>query len=247
MNRSALAPFLLSVFLAASNALAEEPPLGEIHGTLMINGKEPAAYANLVIVGTRRGTQVDDRGEFRVTKIPPGLCVIRVMYPGMEPVADTLRLSAGESRELHLVLDAPWLLPGWPKQHARAVRLGSDCDHELGDQAQYAPVSRLDAENPSGRFSLSVPQTKAWKLIAGYKLPRPDASLSIVVRNNEGRIVRTLRSGPGSRAASVDWDLRNDAGNDFVPGRYVIEFSTPTDTLRLGCCLRASVRNTIEL
>src|SRR5262249_37147787 len=54
-------------------------------------------YANVVILGTRRGTQTDDGGHFRITAVPPGRWQLLVDAIGLPKVSEWIDVVAGDT------------------------------------------------------------------------------------------------------------------------------------------------------
>lgn len=238
MSPALISPLLGLLLVAAPSPAPGDTANGELRGFLRLASGRPAAYANVVVVGTRRGAQVDEKGSFRITEVPPGTQTLRVLLVGYFSVMDTVDVPAGGVRDLDLLLD-PWNLKGRPGVEAPQVRLAADCGGQLhGYHPDPSGLQRAAAANGSGTFSIAVNPRSPWDLTCGYQLRVPGTPLTIAVLDHWPKVVRTLRSGPGKPAADVNWDVRDDAGAVCDDGRYSIRFSTPNDTLTLDCCLR---------
>ena len=98
LPRRLSALFLFAVCIAGSLAaradLACAQATGTITGRILI-GKEPGAYANVIIVGTRRGAQADEAGNFTITLVPVGQQTIRVLLTGYDPKTVAVSVNAG--------------------------------------------------------------------------------------------------------------------------------------------------------
>ena len=72
------------------------PTAGTVTGRVINTRGEPLAYANVVVLGTRRGTATDENGDFKIEDVPPGVHQIKVQAIGYEPqVVQTPQVQAG--------------------------------------------------------------------------------------------------------------------------------------------------------
>jgi len=84
--------------LAAGVALRVDVASAQATGTVtgrVLAGKEPGGFANVIVVGTRRGAQADENGNFTITLVPVGQQTIRVLLTGYEPKSLVLAVNAG--------------------------------------------------------------------------------------------------------------------------------------------------------
>ena len=88
--------------LGALAALSLLPPPTPAHAqaTATVKGRVmgsngPGAYANVIILGTRRGAQTDDEGNFTITLVPVGSYTMRIQLPGTEPKSQAITVNAG--------------------------------------------------------------------------------------------------------------------------------------------------------
>jgi iron complex outermembrane recepter protein len=89
---------ILFVFcLIAVNTLAQT---GKIKGTIKTANQEPAAYVNVVIKGTQKGTTSNVHGQFEIKSIQPGSHVLSISYVGFEPKDIPVEIVAGETTTL---------------------------------------------------------------------------------------------------------------------------------------------------
>ena len=78
------------LFLVASDST------GTITGRVLVGAdRVPVRGANVIVVGTRRGTQTDDDGSFRIERVPPGIQTIRVLSLGHAAKSESLEVHAG--------------------------------------------------------------------------------------------------------------------------------------------------------
>ena len=94
-------------------ALAEElfPELaslqvGWIRGRVFV-GTYDGAYANVLVMGKRLGAVADERGIFSISTVPAGVCSLRAMVPGSDPLTAWTTVRAGETTFVELRLPAP--------------------------------------------------------------------------------------------------------------------------------------------
>jgi hypothetical protein len=76
---------LLLILLAP--AASAEPAASDSVGTILgrlVSGPDssPIADMNVIAIGTRRGTQTDDEGRFRLTQVPVGPQTLRLLGLG---------------------------------------------------------------------------------------------------------------------------------------------------------------------
>jgi hypothetical protein len=92
----------LAVTIAGSaSGQAESPTTGSIHGRVLLDGR-PAGFALVVVLGTRRGAQTDEAGNFRVTLVPPGRWQVKVIGLGTRPSTAAASVTAGGDTPLEI-------------------------------------------------------------------------------------------------------------------------------------------------
>ena len=100
--------FLLLMFLvtllAPTVAVAQAP--ATIEG--VVKDKESGEfldYANVLLVGTTRGTMSLGGGLFYFQGMPPGTYTVKILYLGYAPVEKTVTLKGGETNKLTFALE----------------------------------------------------------------------------------------------------------------------------------------------
>ncbi len=83
---------LVALFALPSPASAQAT--ATVKGRVM-QGKEPGAYANVIVLGSRRGAAADENGYFTITLVPVGQHTLRVMQAGVEPKNQLINVNAG--------------------------------------------------------------------------------------------------------------------------------------------------------
>jgi len=87
--------FLLIAQILTSSELPET--LGTLEGRVLDARDRPVGFANVMVFGTRRGAQTDEKGRFILTLVPPGRHVVRILYTGIAPLTDTLDVVPGRN------------------------------------------------------------------------------------------------------------------------------------------------------
>jgi outer membrane receptor for ferrienterochelin and colicin len=91
---SAIVVFLLAALAVFGARRAEAQATGTISGQV-VAGKEPAEFANVIVLGTRRGAMTDENGRFTITQVPIGSHTIKVQAPGYDPKQQVVVVNAG--------------------------------------------------------------------------------------------------------------------------------------------------------
>src|SRR5260221_4888838 len=91
--------FLVAVLAAGTlgsfgNASAQAT--GTVTGRV-VAGKEPQGFANVIILGTRRGAASDESGNFTITLVPVGTYQLKVQPLGFEPKTLSISVNAGSN------------------------------------------------------------------------------------------------------------------------------------------------------
>ncbi len=89
---------LLFVGAVLAPWLAPQPAFAQAMGTVkgrVMEGKQPGAYANVVVLGSRRGGATDDDGYFTIPNVPVGAYTLKVQLTGFEPKSLAITVNAG--------------------------------------------------------------------------------------------------------------------------------------------------------
>jgi len=101
---------LLTLALAAS---AGAQQTGTITGTVMERGSDkPIDAAQVTVVGTRLGAQVNAQGAFTIRGVPVGPQKVRAQFIGFEPVEQTVSVTASGAHVTFLMSRAAFALSG---------------------------------------------------------------------------------------------------------------------------------------
>lgn len=77
---------------------------GRINGKVFERGREPAAFVNVIVLGTKQGTQTDENGAFAIGGIPVGEVQIQVQAIGFDKMVKTVQVNAGQIAAVEFVL-----------------------------------------------------------------------------------------------------------------------------------------------
>ena len=81
-----------------SPALAAEAATGTIEGRVLnARSGEYLEKARVTLEGTAREAFTDSAGQFRITQVPAGPARVRIFFTGLNPVVETITVTAGES------------------------------------------------------------------------------------------------------------------------------------------------------
>jgi len=129
---------------APSRAPTDSAGTGTIHG-LVVGSHGLEAFANVVVVGTRRRAASDEHGSFRITLVPTGTWQLMVQAIGYESATVNVAVRAGRDTEVILTVSER------PEQKARRHPV-PDCD-----STWRAPVSP----------EVALPDTAGWWTASG--------------------------------------------------------------------------------
>ena len=103
----ALSLLVLALPASAQQKAAAPPParapgapataVGRISGRAVEKGKDPIAYANVIVLGTRQGAQTDENGAFVIPAVPVGSYQIKLQAIGYDAVIQTVQVNAGQT------------------------------------------------------------------------------------------------------------------------------------------------------
>jgi outer membrane receptor protein involved in Fe transport len=74
---------------------------GRIAGKVIERGKDPIPYANVIVLGTKQGTQTDENGAFVLVGVPVGAVQIQVQAIGYDKQVQTAQVNAGQTATLN--------------------------------------------------------------------------------------------------------------------------------------------------
>jgi outer membrane receptor protein involved in Fe transport len=101
--------------LLAANGFAQQPAsgkaaapapaggTGKVTGKITERGKDPIAFANVIVLGTKQGTMSDDNGNFILVGVPVGTAQIKVQAIGFDAQVQEVKVDAGATSTLNFV------------------------------------------------------------------------------------------------------------------------------------------------
>src|SRR5215467_1177534 len=98
---------LLGIALAhPSLAQAPRPSAstGKITGKIYEKGKDPAAYVNVIVLGTKQGAQTDENGSFTIVGVPVGTAQVQVQAIGFVKQVKEVQVNAGQTASVEFTL-----------------------------------------------------------------------------------------------------------------------------------------------
>lgn len=103
-----LRPHILLVVLTASTILCSIPSIaadGNVKGKVIdLQTGEPLIGANVIVVGSARGGVANDKGEYFVSGIPPGVYTVRVSFIGYQTIEIKKSIESNETAVLDFKL-----------------------------------------------------------------------------------------------------------------------------------------------
>lgn len=111
-RRSSLvaAAFLLAASLAipafgqTPSAPVKSSATGKVAGHIVDESNQPVPYANVIVLGTKRGTMSDEDGNFVLPGVPVGTVQIKVQALGHPEMVQTAQVNAGITTQLDFKL-----------------------------------------------------------------------------------------------------------------------------------------------
>jgi outer membrane cobalamin receptor len=94
--------FLLGIFCVPASAWAQDT--GTITGTVVDQNGEPLPGAQIVVVGTMKGSTTDAGGQYTIQNAPAGQIDVRAKFVGYKPQTQSIDLGAGETATIDFTL-----------------------------------------------------------------------------------------------------------------------------------------------
>ncbi|MCX7985707.1 MAG: TonB-dependent receptor [Bacteroidales bacterium] len=76
-----------------------------IKGKVTTADGQPAAYVNVVLVGTTKGTVVDSKGYYEISKVKAGTYVLRASFVGLQSQSREITVKENETLEVNFVME----------------------------------------------------------------------------------------------------------------------------------------------
>ncbi len=91
---------------AAAPAAAPAQQAGRVAGTVTVEGGQPLASVQVLVVGTRFGALTDEQGRFSIGGVTPGAHTVRAQRIGYRPSEQAVSVAAGQVATVNLTLAA---------------------------------------------------------------------------------------------------------------------------------------------
>jgi len=237
-HRSVFFLICVLVCIAGTPQRSRAHESGEVQGLVRI-GKEAVPFANVIVVGVRRGAQADEKGRYRILDVPPGRQTLRVMVTkagNLRTISESVTILPGQVVQHDLGIDEfSWEVP---KGRTFELRVGDDC--RVGAMGDRTPsvYHQLDSINASGHFRLRYDVGEPWQLEAIYWLKASEPTMEILVVDDQGKVVRNLPTRGSKLSGMIRWDGRDDEGAECVWGDYRVRFVTKGGPIEFPCCLK---------
>ncbi|HEY5825363.1 MAG TPA: carboxypeptidase-like regulatory domain-containing protein, partial [Cyclobacteriaceae bacterium] len=96
--------YLLFLFLINSVALIAQS--GRIKGTVKTSDQQPAAYVNILLKGTNKGSTTDSNGAYEIKNVEPGSKTLTISFIGLESKEISIEVTSGQTTVVpEIVLD----------------------------------------------------------------------------------------------------------------------------------------------
>ena len=193
MSSTRVAAALAAVLIWADPTSAQDPAAtGRITGRVMRPDNQPAADAEVTVVGTRLRRRVDAQGAFAFDGVPPGEQILQAESRRYGISAGHVTVAAGATVEIELTLDAA-------QHHEEVVVTASATGQTAGELAQ--PASVLSGSELALRQRATLGETLSQTPGVSSTYFGPGASRP-VIRGLGGERVRVLQGGLGVADAS---------------------------------------------
>jgi iron complex outermembrane receptor protein len=93
---------LIALFIARTGIAQTTKNL--VRGQITTSDGQPAAFVNVVLKGTSRGSTTDEQGQYTLKNIPAGNATLVVSLVGFEPTEQTVDVKAGEPTTANITL-----------------------------------------------------------------------------------------------------------------------------------------------
>lgn len=228
---------LFAVELPAGQVAGRGRPVApEVIGTLrgeVTSGGERLGFANVVVIGSKLGTQTDNAGRFVLAGVPTGSRRILFDAIGHRKLDSLVAVRAGENPPMRVELvdlfPPPVCQPCFwvpPFQGVRAIPRGAMAFDFVGEALQ-ARVFGSEAE-----LALSSDPDPC-QLRIDYYLRSSLSLARLSVVDSAGRSIRVFDRDGATGGHHLVWDGLDHEGRQTPYGWYHVCLETPADTLQL--------------
>jgi hypothetical protein len=146
---------------------------GRITGRVLEGGRAPSAAANVIVLGTKQGSQTDENGNFTIPGVPVGTQQIQVQQIGFDKQVKPVQVNAGSTTTIEFTLGS-----------SKVVK-------EI-DVIEVRAEKRIDTKSSTSKQSISSEKLK--------ELPVDNLSMAVatkagVVASSDGLHFRGGRAG----------------------------------------------------
>jgi outer membrane receptor protein involved in Fe transport len=126
-NLMSAAAVVALCLLAVSSVSAQTrapatPATGRISGRVTEKGKDPVAFANIIILGTKQGTATDENGNYVLVGVPVGTVQVQVVAMGYEKTVQDVQVNAGATSTLNFSLGGSTTVKEFEEIEVRAEK-----------------------------------------------------------------------------------------------------------------------------
>jgi outer membrane receptor protein involved in Fe transport len=145
---AAVLVLLMAVPAAPQGTTTGGPGVGRITGKVTEKGGGPIAFANVIILGTKQGTQTDENGNFVLVGVPVGTQQIQVQPLGYDKQVQPVQVSAGTTATLNFMFSSSKIVKTIEEIEVRAEKRidvkSSTTTHSItAEKLKELPVDNL--------------------------------------------------------------------------------------------------------
>src|SRR5262245_35514348 len=131
---------LVLLMAASASPQGATPGVGRVTGKVTEKGGAAIAFANVIILGTKQGTQTDDNGQFVLVGVPVGTVQIQVQPLGYDKQVQEVQVSAGATATLNFSFGASKVVKQIEEIEVRAEKR---IDTKSSETKQYISAEKL--------------------------------------------------------------------------------------------------------
>ena len=145
---AAVLVLLMAVPAAPQGTTPAAPGVGRVTGKVTEKGGAPIAFANVIILGTKQGTQTDENGSFVLVGVPVGSQQIQVQPLGYDKQVQSVQISAGATATLNFAFSSSKIVKTIEEIEVRAEKRidvkSSTTTHSItAEKLKELPVDNL--------------------------------------------------------------------------------------------------------
>ena len=145
---AAVLVLLLAVPAAPQGTTPASPGVGRVTGKVTEKSGAPIAFANVIILGTKQGTQTDENGNFVLVGVPVGNQQIQVQPLGYDKQVQSVQVSAGATATLNFAFSSSKIVKTIEEIEVRAekridVKSSTTTHNITAEKLKELPVDNL--------------------------------------------------------------------------------------------------------